>query len=281
MIKTKDINLFVFDEKKNFEKTKNSLGYEGVTIKQLFCIQTLAQFNEIIEEELNDNDLFFLVVHVFGKTENLQGIVDFKASGIKQSYPKLPYLLISEGNKREEIQDAMYNNKFQVEEVYKYHQMLDELGSGKHKILSKEILLSNGVGSENLETPKLKFDYAIITALEEDEMEKVLPMIENEVKIQNSKHLIYYGNIKNKPEKKVIYSSQQSSGMIDAAILATELLQYKPKYLIMAGVLGGRPDKTNIGDVVVATKTFTIDKGKIDELGFHKESESSSNEGDV
>lgn len=117
-----------------------------------------------------------------------------------------------------------------------------------------------------------EFDYAIITALEEDEMEKVLPLIQKEGIISDSEHLIEYGYVKGMPSKKVVYASQHSTGVIDAGILSTELLlKFKPKFLIMVGVLGGKPLETNIGDVIVASKVFTIDKGKISDLGFQKE----------
>lgn len=126
--------------------------------------------------------------------------------------------------------------------------------------------------SQNIEDFRGQFDYAIITALEEDEMEKVLPLIQKEGIISDSEHLIEYGYVKGMPSKKVVYASQHSTGVIDAGILSTELLlRFKPKFLIMVGVLGGKPLETNIGDVIVASKVFTIDKGKITDLGFQKE----------
>lgn len=65
--------------------------------------------------------------------------------------------------------------------------------------------------------------------------------------------------------------------MIDAAVLSTELIYlFKPKFLIMAGVLGGKPKDVKIGDIIVATKIFTIDKGKLTDDGFQKESEQSA-----
>lgn len=119
------------------------------------------------------------------------------------------------------------------------------------------------------------FDYAIITALEEHEMEKMLLFIVVEGIIPNSKHLIEYGYLKTNPSKKIVFSSQHSTGMVDASILATEMvIRHTPKFLIMAGVSGGKPKDVEIGDVIVATKVFTIDKGKIDEAGFHREPES-------
>ncbi len=117
-----------------------------------------------------------------------------------------------------------------------------------------------------------KIDYAIITALEEDEMEKVLPMFTKTGEITDTKNFIEYGHLKNNPLKKIAYASQHKTGMVDAAILATEIIiKFKPKYLIMTGVLGGKPEETNIGDVVIATKVLEIDRGKITDLGFKKE----------
>ncbi|MFD2726632.1 5'-methylthioadenosine/S-adenosylhomocysteine nucleosidase family protein [Hyunsoonleella rubra] len=282
-METKNINLVVFDEEENFNKTKELLGYEGATIKRFYCVQSLIQMKEVINQ-LDDDDIIFLVIHVFGTTKNLKGIVKFKNSGILDEYPKLSYMYISEGNKQDDIQKLMIDNRISVEQVFKYHEVLDEIRNRRKIPLTKKELLGTS-NILNYNTSELnnykddfKFDYAIITALEEDEMEKILPIIEREGKIDNSKHLVEFGHIKGYKSKKVIYASQQATGMIDAAILSTELLQYRPKYLIMAGVLGGKPKKTNIGDVVIATKTFTIDKGKIDDLGFHPEIESSSNE---
>lgn len=282
-METDKINLIVFDEPENFNQAKNLLGYEGATIKRFFCIQTQSQFKDIIENQLKNDEYIVLVVHVFGTTDNLEGISKFKASGIIDEYPNLDYMFISEGNKQGDIKKLMIDNDFPVKDVYKYHKVLDELKSDKFKTITiKQLSLSNDkktIVIDNKEEQKhQQFDYAIITALEENEMEKILPFIEKEGNIDNSKHLIEYGHIKGKENKKIIYASQQATGMIDAAILTTELLQFKPKYLIMAGVLGGKPKKTTIGDVVVATKTFTVDKGKTDKLGFHPEAEASSNE---
>lgn len=147
----------------------------------------------------------------------------------------------------------------------------------EEKIKHKEIKMSE-TNSKQIQPEKTELnnfteiDYAVITALEEDEMEKVIPMFNKIGEISDTKNFIEYGYLKSKPSKKVAYASQHKTGMVDASILATEMiLRFKPKYLIMAGVLGGKPDETNIGDVVIATKVFEIDRGKITDLGFKKE----------
>lgn len=140
-------------------------------------------------------------------------------------------------------------------------------------LLSKvyEEVRINKIESEDMKDV-IEVDYAIITALEDDEMEKVLPMIISEGEVDDSNNYIEYGYLKDKPNKKVVYASQHNTGMVDASILASELIiRFSPKFLIMVGVLGGKPIDTNIGDVIIANKVFEIDRGKLTDLGFKKE----------
>lgn len=283
-METSKINLVVFDEANNFEKSKELLGYEGATLKRLFCIQSLSQLKRFIDSDLKDDDLVFLVIHVFGKTDNLKGIVKFKNSGILEAYPNLEYMFISEGNKQNDIKKLMIDNKIDVQNVFKYHEVLTELREERFSAILKRDLNNNKGNTDLIMKPQVakgieQCDYAIISALEEDEMAKILPVITRSGRVENQKHLIEHGFITSNPEKKVAYASQQATGMIDAAILATELINlFQPKVLIMIGVLGGKPEDVQIGDVVVATKTFTVDKGKLNELGFKKELETSNTE---
>ncbi|MCF2221410.1 hypothetical protein H9Q08_19240 [Chryseobacterium sp. PS-8] len=141
----------------------------------------------------------------------------------------------------------------------------------KNKISEKQ----NEIMTQQKETLELNanYDYAIITALEEDEMEQILPLVET---IEDDGHF-RKGYFKSNPEKKVILASQLETGMVDASILATEIImKFNPKYLIMPGVLGGKPKDTKIGDVIVANKVFTVDKGKIKDSDFFKEIEAST-----
>ncbi len=153
-----------------------------------------------------------------------------------------------------------------------------ELTDIKEKLeLEQQIILTETkdiAGKLNQENSLQETDiiYAIITALEDDEMEKVLPFIDKISEVDNTNHFIEIGVLKENPNKKIIYASQHNTGMVDASILASELiLRFKPKFLIMVGVLGGKPIDTSIGDVVIATKVFEIDKGKINDTGFKKE----------
>ncbi|HMS39220.1 MAG TPA: hypothetical protein PKE69_03275 [Pyrinomonadaceae bacterium] len=286
-METDKINLFVFDTKENFEnnkkENKNSLGSEGSTFKSIICVDDRNEFEQRFSS-LAENEFVFMIVHVF-YTKNINGIKLFEASGIKRKYPKLGFMFVSEGDKIE-IKKQMLDEEFEVEEVHKYHRVQSNLEAETFKVYTKkEILQLAGGQSANLSNKSdlmnkyPQCDYAIITALEEDEMEKVLLMITKIDRIPNEKHLIEYGQLTNNPNKKIAYASQQATGMIDAAILATELiLRFNPKFLIMAGVLGGNPNDVKIGDVIIATRVFTIDKGKLADYGFKKEIETTSNE---
>ena len=128
-----------------------------------------------------------------------------------------------------------------------------------------------------IEMEKEEYDYAIITALEDDEMDKILEVATIEKELENGKYFIRKGYFNSNPNKKILFVSQNFTGFVDSAILTAEIIsKYKIKLIIMPGVLGGNPKKTNFGDVIIANKVFTIDKGKIEKDNFNYEIESSN-----
>ncbi|MGE3823847.1 MAG: hypothetical protein AB7G44_06450, partial [Bacteroidia bacterium] len=247
---TKKINLFVYDTKVNFEKSKQFIGEEGSAFKKIICIENAAELDLYFETNLlDDNDYVYLVVHVFA-FEKIKGIKKYKTSGIPEKYRHLGEMYISDGVESD-INHKMVEEKITPHPpIYKYHEIFSNLRDDKYIAYTKKQIkeFANEKSPEfpglpsHIENQITKCDYAIITALEEDEMEKVLPMITKIGTIPNEKHLIEYGVLKSNQKKKIAYASQQSTGMIDASILATELITlFRPKYLIMAGVLGGKP----------------------------------------
>lgn len=143
-----------------------------------------------------------------------------------------------------------------------------------NRLLSSKVYEETVMNKNEIEevTQSVEIDYAIITALEDDEMEKILPLIVKEGEVEDSNNYIEYGYLRDKPSKKIVYASQHNTGMVDASILASELIiKFKPKFLIMIGVLGGKPADTSIGDVIIANKVFEIDRGKLTDVGFKKE----------
>ncbi len=276
---SQDVILFVFDEEEHYNKNLNNLGKDSY--KKTIRVDSLSSF----ERELNllDKDTFIhLVVHIF-YSDNIAGIQQFISSGIREKYPLLDIRFISDGttsiiNEKisgKEFSDA--DKHFIEKSIQKYYAVRPSIEAEEVKLsrVKEHLRMDDNHNYQEFN----EINYVIITALEQDEMTKVLPLIKTLQTIENSKHLIELGCFKSKPDKKVIYASQINSGMVDAAILATELIcTYKPKFLIMTGVMGGKPEDTSIGDIIVSKKVFTIDKGKLTEEQFKKEIESVSTE---
>ena len=129
-----------------------------------------------------------------------------------------------------------------------------------------------------IEMEKEEYDYAIITALEDDEMDKILEVATIEKELENGKYFIRKGYFNSNPNKKILFVSQNFTGFVDSAILTAEIIsKYKIKLIIMPGVLGGNPKKTNFGDVIIANKVFTIDQGKIEKDNFNNEIKAKKN----
>lgn len=277
---SKEVILFVFDQEEHYEKNLNNLGKDS--FKKTIRIDSQSSFER--ELSLLDKEVYIhLVVHIF-YSDNINGIQQFFSSGIKDNYPLLDTRFISDGTKyviNEKIAEKEFSesDKNYIEaRIQKYFEVRTSIDSEDVKTFKvREHLKIDNDKSDynNIEN----VEYVVITALEKDEMEKVLQLIERLHTFENKKHLIELGYFKSKPDKKVIYASQITTGMIDAAILATELIcRFKPKFLIMTGVMGGKPKDTIIGDVIVSKRVFTIDKGKLTQKEFKKEIETVSTE---
>ncbi len=270
----KDVVLFVFDEPDHFQSHLEQLGKDSFKNTPT-RIDSLENFEKELSV-ISQNEPIHLVVHIF--YENLSGIKKFLSSGILVKYPLIDVRFISDGTSTR-ILEALPSIDLKVEEVnfvseriLQYFRVRQTIEDDSVKIHTVQQHL-NGNGTNDFEE-LYNIDYVIITALEQDEMEKVLPLIEKTGTINNGKHLIEVGYFKSKPDKMVVYASQISTGMVDAAILATELIcKYSPKFVIMTGVMGGKPEDTMIGDVVISKSVFTIDKGKIADEDFKKEVE--------
>lgn len=270
---TSKINLFVFDTRENFEKSRRSIGQEGVNFMRIICVEDFAQF----ESELNslkDDALAFLVVHVF-YTQQIAGIKRFISSNIPDKYPHLDFMYISDGIPKD-INHEMLDAEIDYKRIYKYHQVLTTLRSDNIKVYTKHELVNFCENGSNLQdNSKLiileqypKINYAIITALYKDEfeqLEKVFDFPEEEIININNKEF-YVGYLKSNRLKKVIAAVQNNTGMVDAAIISTQLIElFKPSYLLMSGVCGGLPDQ-EFGDIIVAKQIFSFQKGKINDI---------------
>lgn len=276
----KDITLLVWDDPINFHKSKTQMSLGSNQLYTLRQFYSVDEFKAVLEDIVEDAPL---VISCHVNYENFESYFKFINSSIKDDYNIAHFVhYVSSGDSGEAMKKLSdeHGNK---ERIIKYNDLKQGIKADdikpfyKKDIISSPLKITSDISLSNTEQHHTQCDYVIITALEEDEMEKVLPMIKKDGVIEDNKHLIEYGHLLTNPEKKIGYASQLSTGMVDASILATKLiLTFNPKFLIMPGVLGGKPQKTNIGDIVVSTKVFTIDKGKLTDEGFEKEIEASN-----
>jgi nucleoside phosphorylase len=271
-MKTTDIALFVFDTKANFENSKQFLGEEDTSFKRIICVDSMTEFKQKFDN-LSDEEHVFLVVHVF-YTDGISGLKKFKASRIDKTYPGLNLMFISDGDDSK-IRKEMIDAKIPDQEIYKYHEVQSQLEEELHKSLTKKDILKLSTQDiaavktvQTKETPH--FDYAVVTALYDEEFEELKLIFDfptSEI-IKTKKKLYQVGYLKGNKDKKIIAAFQNATGMVDAAVIATQMIEFfTPKYIIMTGVCGGAPDK-NLGDIIIASQIYALQKGKLSDI-FH------------
>lgn len=120
----------------------------------------------------------------------------------------------------------------------------------------------------------INFDVAILTALHDDEFENIKPLFDWKETIEDETKTYHVGETvtDNNTKIRIIATHQHKTGVVDAAVLATEIInKFSPKYLIMTGVCGGHGDDTHFGDIVLASELFLHQKGKETDNGFQNE----------
>lgn len=271
-METKNINLFVYDSKDNFEKSKQFLGEKGSSFKDIICIESPSELDKYFNTNLlGEDEYVYLAIHVFA-FDKIKGIRKYRTSGIPEKYPHLGDMYISDGVESE-IMHLMVEENIPHTQVFKYHEVYSKLRDDKFKVYTKRQILDFSKSSHNKEVilesnkyPKIK--YAIITALYKDEFEelkKVFDFPENE-QIKTEKKVFYKGYLKSDKNIEVVAAVPNSTGMLDSAIIATMIAEYfKPDYLLMSGVCGASSNY-NFGDIIIAKQVFTFQKGKVSEI---------------
>lgn len=115
---------------------------------------------------------------------------------------------------------------------------------------------------------KIKVDYAVITALYDDEFTSLIRVFN--LKKNNTRHLgdkeLYSYTFPDGRELIAIFLNDE--GTTSTSSITTQIiLSYSPKYIFMTGVCGGSK-KCNFGDVMVAKFVFNIEKGKLTDEDF-------------
>lgn len=269
---TRKINLFVYDSRVNFDKSKQFFGEKGSSFKDVICIENTSELDKYFETTLlGDDEYVYLVIHVFAFNK-ISGIKKFKTSGISEKYPHLGNMFISDGVESN-IQHLMVDENIPHTEVFKYHEVYSNLRDEKFKVYTKKQILefskissSHSIEAVSEKYPQIK--YAVITALfkyEFEELQKVFDFPE-ERQIKTDKKVFYRGYLKTDSSIEIVAAVPNSTGMLDSSIIATLLLEFfRPEYLLMSGVCGASNDYS-YGDIIVAKQIFTFQKGKISDL---------------
>lgn len=137
-----------------------------------------------------------------------------------------------------------------------------------------QVLISDGKLFSNQNVPKC--DLAIICALK-TELKPVLDLCENieEINLKDSNYLFSIGNVKSQNGRNysIVAAHANRMGFPDSAQLTSELImRFRPSYLIMTGVCGGRKSKNvKIGDIILPKDIFAYQVGKLTDKGFENE----------
>jgi hypothetical protein len=168
-------------------------------------------------------------------------------------FPGLKYIFVSSAPKHMLYEDGANGDRI----VYSYsnlHEDIRILPRQTKQKMAQQVTASSTTQQVEAKFPQI--DYAIITALYDDEFEEIEKVFEwqpDDGHIETATKLFRLGHVKGKPEKRIVAAVPSATGMIDSAIVATMILEYfKPKYLFMTGVCGGVP-KLNFGSIILAS----------------------------
>jgi nucleoside phosphorylase/CheY-like chemotaxis protein len=113
-----------------------------------------------------------------------------------------------------------------------------------------------------------KYDIAVVTALEEPELQAVLDLPFNwkEVNVPNDTTTIYHEGTVGVGDKQysIVAASAPKMGMVPSSILTTKMCtHFHPTYLFMVGIAAGIEGKNNYGDILVSEFSWDWGSGKI------------------
>jgi nucleoside phosphorylase len=257
-----EIIFIIWDNEQDYNDETTQL-----RIGKLFKDKERIYSNEDFERVLNkykdvENQEFLFFIHLDHSSSN-KGYHTFINSKILKDYNSLNYYLISRTPRSKIFEDNSTLNVFswdhyqiEIDKLFKPQTVLE---MKKLKENKKE---TNNVGQVINKFPNYK--YAIFTALYEEFIE-VEKLFDWDIDIKTGTSIYKTGTLKNSV-KKVVACFATKSGMVEASIIATEMINmFKPEYIFMPGVCGGTND-TDYGSVIVALKVFLFQKGKLSDI---------------
>lgn len=160
--------------------------------------------------------------------------------------------------------------------LIKYQRDSDEW---RQQIIRKVLWLhkaKNNLLEEERNVRTYEYDYAILTAVD-DELQAVLelPLDWEQYRIpyDNSVYYISYKEVNGKTIRFVVGRSR-IMGMPAAATLASKMISFfKPRYVVMVGITGGRKGEVNAGDIIAASDSWDYGSGKWKSVGEDGECE--------
>jgi nucleoside phosphorylase len=253
---TKEITILFWDNQVNFKLRDTQIGLglrDGISLKYkaVYQFYSESEFDKILDK-LGDDDLFLILVHVDRGNEDI-GAKEFK-------------LIIEEGRSVPEEKRKLIS-KGGGTGVYDYDGISSGIQMGRIIPYKKNQLFSNGDTNKKDDINNYpQFDYAILTALYENEYEAIEKLFDFDKHVYKTGTTIYRPGKLKHTDIKVITCFATKTGMVEASIIATEMIYlFCPKYIFMPGVCGGADD-TKFGSVIVAEKVFIFQKGKVSDL---------------
>lgn len=249
----------------NYEKLniihKITKDYDEFLLKKVISVQSAI-------EELSQNTYDLIIIDIqipdvdggdintSGGVELLHQIESFSDVVV----PKYIFGLTSNSSDASEHKDAFA----------KYGWCLFDLN---RDLTDWKTILINKIESSNGNNNYYRPDVAIVTALEDPELEELLKLAQEPIKFFLEGHSYYRFSIKNKVNKKisVVCASAERMGLSWSASLTTRIInKFKPKYIIMTGICAGVDGKTELGDIIVGDPVWDWGAGKFSERSGEK-----------
>lgn len=249
----------------NYEKLniihKITREYDNFSLKKVISVQSAI-------EELNQNayDLIIIDIQIpdidggdintSGGVELLYQIENFSDTVV----PKYIFGLTSNSTDTSEHQTAFS----------KYGWYLFDLN---RDISAWQTILINKIESSSGNNNYYHPDVAIVTALEEPELEELLKLAQEPIKFVLEGHSYYKFSIKNKSNKQIsiLCASAERMGLSWSASLTTRIInKFSPRYIIMTGICAGVDGKTELGDIIVGDPVWDWGAGKLSEKSGEK-----------
>jgi nucleoside phosphorylase len=247
---------------------------------------------------LNESLLFHVWIHPgFAKHQLTKKTTKGMMAVTAMKKTTIPFYLLTSVDESEEVRVYARENKLQSVSIQNMDSFIQNHSPLSVFELKNKLDISTQISKKPTTTAtnsKSHFDVAILNALYEDELDK----IKNVFGKSNWKEHITPGRVRgysteykceNGKLLNILAIAQSQTGMVDAASISSHILSiYSPKYLIMTGVCGGKPDKSptdagnlEFGDIVLPTKTYNSFTGKETSTGIEPEIQNCETDPDI